>query len=95
MVIVAQVEDPARQMPLSIKDAKAPTKAKWPAAVKTLNQTWAQMHKGVVFGAEALPQQEEAGWCSYHQAEEGPTQLTAHGLPYRVRLRKEIISALT
>jgi len=51
MEIVALVTDATTQMPLADKDAKAPTKPKWPAAVKALFQTWAVMHKGVVFGA--------------------------------------------
>jgi hypothetical protein len=68
MEIVARVEVPTRQMPLAIKDGKAPTKAKWPATVKALNQTWAQMHKGVVFGASPPIDLEPWDWilCVLH-----------------------------
>ena len=68
MEIVARVEVPTRQMTLAIKDAKAPTKAKWPTAVKALNQTWPQMHKGVVFGASPPIDLEPWDWilCVLH-----------------------------
>lgn len=49
--IVDKITDPKTRMVLVEKDAKAPTKANWPAAVKALGLSWAQMHKGVVFGA--------------------------------------------
>lgn len=50
MEIVQVVTNPLTQMSQSKMGDKAPTKAKWPAAVKALNKTWPQMHPGIVYG---------------------------------------------